>query len=187
MTDTLTIRQNSVGVVWLFAVDLPEQEIDAFQGRGVSDNGADVWSIQDALGATYLDGDHYDLFDVADLDDLGLAGLLIDGHGIDPAEIDPMRAQLSQLSGYVLILTSGAVAEVDQTLTPKAPLRWIATFKEDLPPVNFEPLPNPDPAPAMEDAPQKKKPSDAAMGGRVATIALIVMGLLVWLMIKIAG
>lgn len=186
MTDTLTVRKNEVGVVRIFAVDLPADRIEAFEEKTTTD-GKTVWPVAQALGAEHLDRDGYDLFDVAALDELGLAGLLIHGHGIAEADVAPMRPQLEALHGHVLVLTSRAVNAGNQTLHPKSPLRWIATFSEDRTPVSFEPLPNPDPQAIVEDPPTKPVPSNAAISGRIAALVLILMGLLVLLIIRMAG
>ncbi|SLN53719.1 hypothetical protein [Pseudooctadecabacter jejudonensis] len=188
MTDTMHVSATEIGVVRVFAVDLRADQVDAFETK-LQIGDTTTWPIADALGADLLDPDHFDLFDSAILDDLGLAGLLMDGHGIPKAEVEPMRAQLEAVTGHVLILHSRAVNGTDQTLTPKPPLRWIGTFATERAPVSFDTLPNPDPSATLEDPPQtkKKQPSDAAMSGRIATLALLVMALLVGLMIWVAG
>lgn len=182
-----TVTAGETGVIRIFTIDLPVDNAADF----ADDMGAievdNSWPLQTALGAADLDPAFVDVFPASDLEGVGLADYLIDGTGISADDIAPFRAQLDGLTGNIVVIHSRAFKGVVQTLSPKAPLHYIATFQEDRAPVTFEPLPNPDPAPAIEDLPQKKTPSDAAMGGRVATIALLVMGLLVWLMIWVAG
>jgi len=84
-------------------------------------------------------------------------------------------------------MRSGAFIDNPVHLHQDGSLFLISTLKEQGANVVFEPLPNPDPVAAIESPPQKKRPSDAAMSGRVATVALLVMALLVGLMIWIAG
>ena len=179
MSDPINIPEDERGVVRIFAVDLPKAEIEAFTGR----NGR--WPLAEAMGANHLDAEYIDVFDLGDLAGMGLAGYLEDGQGIPKAQIDPMRAQLSALSGTVLVATSRAFAASAQTLTPKAPLRYIATFTEERGPVAFEPLPKA-PAGPKDAKPPRKKPSDAAMSGRVATVVLLVLAALVTVMVWIA-
>jgi len=179
VSDTINIPEGEHGVVRLFTVDLPKAEIEAFTGR----NGR--WPLAEAMGASHLDADYIEVFDLGDLAEMGLAGYLEEGQGIPKAQIDPMRTELSALSGTVLVATSRAFAQSAQTLTPKTPLRFIATFTEERDPVAFEPLPNASAGP-QDAKPPRKKPSDAAMSGRVATVALLVLAALVTVMVWIA-
>ena len=104
-----------------------------------------------------------------------------------PSAADFALSATDDMDAVLLIVRSGAVLNKPVSLTTTAHATLIATFREPGANVSFEPLPNPDPEAAIEDAPQKKRPSDAAMSGRIATLALIVMGILVGLMIWIAG
>lgn len=178
MTDKITIRPTEHGVVRIFAVDLPEDQIAGFNRQ----NGA--WPLQDALGADVLNADHVELFPLSDLDELGLTGYLEQGHGIDPADLADMRGQLHALAGHVLIVTSRAFGGQAQTLTPCAPLRLIASFHEDATPVAFDPLPS---KAARGTTGGKAAPSDAAMSGRIASLALLVLFALVALVVWVAS
>ena len=178
MTDRITIKPTEHGVVRVFAVDLTPEEIKPFNRR----NGS--WPLQQALGADTLDPDHLELFPVEDLDELGLARYLEEGHGIDADEISEMRQRLGGLSGHVLIVKSRAFGGTAQTLEPRAPLRLIASFNEDRAPVSFDPLPAEG---ARGTTGGKPPPSPAAMSGRVASIALLVLFLLVAVVVWVAS
>jgi len=178
MTDSIHIKPTEHGVVRVFDVDLPAEQIKAFNRR----NG--TWPLQDALGAGRLDPAHVDLIAVEDLGELGLAGYLAAGHGISPDDLRDMRGRLAALSGHVLIVTSRAFGGEEQTLSPRAPLHLVATFTEDRPPVSFDPLPS---QAARGVTGGKPPPSDAAMSGRVASIALLVLFLLVALVVWVAS
>ncbi len=178
MTDRITIKNTEHGVVRVFDVDLTPEEIKPFNRR----NG--IWPLQQALGADTLDPDHIELFPVEDLDELGLARYLEEGHGIDADEIAEMRQRLDGLSGHVLIVKSRAFGGTAQTLEPRAPLRLIASFNEDRAPVSFDPLPSEG---ARGTTGGKPPPSPAAMSGRVASIALLVLFLLVAVVVWVAS
>lgn len=178
MTDRIHIKPTEHGVVRVFDVDLPPEQIKPFNRR----NG--TWPLQDALGAGTLDPAHVDLIAVEDLDELGLAGYLSEGHGISADDLRDMRGRLAALSGHVLIVTSRAFGGEEQTLSPRAPLHLVATFTEDRPPVSFDPLPS---QAARGVTGGKPPPSDAAMSGRVASIALLVLFLLVALVVWVAS
>ncbi len=178
MSDTITIRSTEHGVVRVFAVDLAAEQLTGFNRQ----NG--TWPLQEALGAEVLEADHVDLFAVSDLDELGLTGYLEQGYGMDPEDLADMRVRLNALSGHVLIVTSRAFAGQAQTLKPRAPLRLIASFHENAAPVVFEPLPS---KAARGTTGGKAAPSDAAMSGRIASLALLVLFVLVAVVVWIAS
>lgn len=183
MSAPIQISNTEAGIVRLFTVDLPPEQIATFTAR----NGR--WPLAEALGADTLDPDFIDVFDVDDLKGLGLTTYLADGHGIPDDQLAAMRPRLEGLRGTVMVITSRAFSGQAQTITPRAPLNLIASFTEDRTPARFDPLPDPgrqqtDP-PAPE--PARRKPSDAAMSGRIATVVLLVLFVLVAVMIWIAG
>jgi hypothetical protein len=182
MSAPMKISNTESGIVRLFTVDLPPEEIAKFTTR----NGR--WPLAEALGADALDPEYIDVFDVSDLQGLGLSTYLTDGHGIPAGQLDPMRARLEALQGTVMVITSRAFSGQAQTITPRAPLNLIASFSEDRAPVSFDPLPDAGAkgAPPPPPEPARKPVSDAAMSGRIATIVLLVLFVLVAIMIWIA-
>lgn len=184
MSDTIEVKSSERGVVRLFDVDLPAKDIATFVRR----NGN--WPLCEALGAEYLDQDRIEVFDVADLTGVGLAGYLQEGMGIPSDQIAPLRERLNALAGAVLVVPSSAFGGTAQTLTPRAPLSLVASLMEAGDTVTFRPLPDesarsgPESA---ETAPIPKKTSDSAMSGRVAMIALLLLALLVALMVWVAA
>lgn len=180
MSERIAIKATEQGVVRVFAVDLPDDALKAFNAR----NG--TWPLRDALGADTLDIAHIEVFPVSDLKGVGLAGYLDQGLGIPDDQIEGMRPQLAALTGAVLILRSAAFGGVAQDLTPRAPLRLIATFSEADAPISFAPLPA-DGAQGHLAQVSKPRPSNAAMSGRIATIALLALFALVGLMIWVAS
>ncbi len=185
MTDKIDISAHETGIVRVFAVDIPADQIAAFTAR----NGR--WPLREALGADALDPEHIQVFDAADLAGVGLPGYLAEGHAIPEDQIAPLRERLSEQTGTVMVIASRAFANTAQTLTPRAPLRLIASFSEAHTPITFGALPDASAQPQQPEddaAPAtRKKPSDAAMSGRVATVVLLVLALLVTIMVWIAS
>jgi len=185
MSDKIEIKATETGVVRVFAVDIPADRIAAFTAR----NGS--WPLGEALEAETLDPALIEVFDASDLAGVGLPGYLADGHGIPEEQLEPLRGRLMALKGVLMIIPSRAFQGAAQTLTTRAPVSLIATLHEEVDPITFGALPDasarrPAEVP-QEDAPQKKAPSDAAMSGRVATVVLLVLALLVGVMIWIAA
>lgn len=93
------------------------------------------------LGDPDLDPAHVEVFDVADLSDIGLAGYLTEGLGVPDSALDADRGMLQAIRGPVLILRSKALHGREGTLTLDPRLSLVGTYQEVLPPVHFEPLP----------------------------------------------
>jgi hypothetical protein len=186
MSEKIQIKATETGIVRVFAVDIPAGQIAAFTAR----NGS--WPLSEALGAKTLDPAHIEVFDAADLTGVGLPGYLIEGHAISEDQIAPMRARLMAQEGTLMVVTSRAFEGTAQTISPRAPLNLLATFTEARDPITFGALPDasartPEYEPTSEDAPQPKAPSNAAVLGRVATVVLLVLALLVTMMVWIAS
>lgn len=176
MSTRIDIRSAERNVVRVFAVDLDRKAAEKFGEPG------DPWPLQEALGAAYLDPSHVDLLQIEDLEGVGLSGYLEQGMGVSPKDLNEARALIEGITGTVLVIGSNAFGGQEQVLTPRAPLRLVATFNEEKEPITFEKLP--DGGTERAAAPEKKTPSDAAMSGRVAMMALLVIfaltGLVVW-------
>ncbi len=173
MSTRIEIKAGERGTVRVFATDLDTAQIKTFD-------------VAAALAASHLDRDDIELFNVADLQGLGLTGFLEDGHGIPSDQLAALTPQLDGLTGVVLIIPSRAFADQAQVLTVSAPLRLVGTFYEHREPVSFEPLPA-EAAQGNVQTETKPKPSNAAMSGRVAMVALLVLALLVVVLVWIAG
>ena len=95
MSDTFQVTKNETGLIRLFAVDLPPEEIDGLREA----------ELARALGVDALDVDQIDLFSADDLKGLGLVVYMTEGLGIAEAELDGDRARLDRahrLGGAVL-------------------------------------------------------------------------------------
>ena len=186
MSDRFNIPASEHGIVRLFTIDLPAADIPAFAEPDHNNDKA-PWPLLDALAATGLDENFIEVFPVSDLGEMGLAGYMTEGLGIAGAEIAAQRPQLDRLKGHVLIVLSSAFGGRAQTLAPQSPLRWIGTWSEDRPPVAFSALPSDAARGSVAPPPAKAPVSDAAMSGRVATVALLVIFALVGVMIWVGS
>lgn len=186
MPEQMKIKAQEHGLIRIFAVDLHPEETIAFKERQFVEDD-ESWPLKDALGATYLDEDFIEFFDVADLEDLGLAGYMVQGLGIAEKDVDEARAQIEQITGPVLIVLSNAFDGLEQVLTPKSPLRWVGTFKEEGAAVQFKPLQSA----AAKGSVAETKP-DKAYNPHLTVLAAIValpiliglVALIVWLVAR---
>ena len=180
MTDGTRVTEGEHGLVRVFvASDHLDMEISHV---GTYD------MLCDALGIEKIGYDDVQRVGKMALDGMPLSQFLIDAYEIDPAEIAPKAKELDALEGKVLVIRSSAFLERPVDLKTDGHAKLIATLHEPNATSQITlPLMSKMAEGVLTPPPAKKTPSDAAMGGRVATIALLVMGLLVWLMIKVAG
>jgi hypothetical protein len=177
------VDADEAGIVRLYEVTLPAPEAKALT----------AYDVQQALNAPELDTDSVEIFSVNDLEEIGLRGYIETGLGIASRDIDPYAERIVDLDGYVVVVLSKAFAGQMTSLVHKHPLRPIGAFKEasaQTPTITLESdaavtPPEVDDT-SLEGKPKKKK-SDAAMSGMIATYALLTMFALVGLMIWIAG
>ncbi len=166
-------------IVRLFAIDLTKAEAEAMATQEAD------WSLHMALGAPDLDYGYVDLVDPDDLDGIGLSGFLIEGIGLDPGLIAGDRAMLDGLKGPHAVISSPAFKGEALVLTPTNPVRWIATYAPEPEVKSMEPLQS-DAAEGEATLSPPKRPSDAAMSGRIALLAILVLIVLTILVVVIA-
>ena len=186
MSEKMKVSQHEHGLVRIFAIDLSAEKIDAFRERRFSDDD-DTWPLRDALCATYLDEAFIEVFDVAELEDLGLHGYMRQGLGISEADLADMKLQIDAISGHVLVVLSSAFDGFEQTLHAKTPLRWIGTFKEETAPVKFKPLASEAARGSVADTPPPKSnnPHLTLLAAIVALpIIITILALLAWLVLR---
>ncbi|MEM9910261.1 MAG: hypothetical protein AAF922_05700 [Pseudomonadota bacterium] len=181
MSERFDIKAGERGVLRLFRIDLPKQDISNFAEH---DEITGRWPLKEALGVEDMNEKFVDVFEISDLSEMGLTGYMTEGLGVSDSEVAPHRDRLDALEGHIVVVLSGAFKGLAVTLLPRPPLRWVGTFFEDRPAVKFETLPSDGAEPAK---PEKKAPSNAAMSGRVATLALLVIFGITALMIWIAA
>ena len=113
------VRPNEYGVIRIFAMDMPAEQA-RFQ--------TDPLAMKQILGVEEIDPDYVEIFPLSELDQLGLAGYLVEGCGVPANLVAPERDRLNAMTGYVMLLHSRAFGGQGVTLTPTLPL--IATFNE---------------------------------------------------------
>ncbi|WP_299624953.1 hypothetical protein [uncultured Tateyamaria sp.] len=180
MTQTLDIPANERGVIRLFALSMTDAE-----AKTLKDNPT---AISAALGGD-LDTEFVEVFPLSDLEGVGILSYLSEGNAVPEDQLTPDRAKLEKLGGWVLIVFSQAFGDAATTLAPQPALTLIGTYGETRIDYRATETVTSEAAKPFTAPPEtvKKKPSDAAMSGRIATIALIVLGLLTWAMIWISG
>lgn len=162
----------------------------AYQLKSEIGEPEDYTRLETAIGVKIVKQEDIQIVSEAALHDLGLAQFLMMGHGIVEDDIAPATAMLNALKGSVAIIRSGAFGPDAVTFPDTGEATWIATFNEQgTAPAPMTPLTSESAEGTMEaaESPAKKPKSDARVGGMIATVALLLMGLLVWLMIWIAS
>lgn len=161
MTDPLRIPLTHDRAVWLFAIDLPDPAIDAFLEAGLAA----------ALGTAAVDAGQIEVIDTDTIKVIGLAKYLTEANGMDDAMVAPDAAMLDSLKGRLLMVFRAALGDGGTRFAPQAPLRFIGHYAEPAPAM---PLPMPaSPSTSGVIEGPRAKPSDAAMGGRVAMAVLL--------------
>jgi hypothetical protein len=186
---SLEVAENERGRIRVFALSMGREEALGLQVGPDTDaqEAADAAARQcAALGVAQIDTDHTEVFPISDLGDLGLAGYLAEGGGARDEDIAANRARLAGLDGWVMLVYSQAFDGRSETLKPSPELTLIATLSQ----------PGTDwsegqrlTSKAATEAPSApaKRPSDAAMSGRVATVTLLVLFALTAVMVWISG
>ncbi|MGJ8610327.1 MAG: hypothetical protein ACSHWY_04500 [Octadecabacter sp.] len=177
--DAKTVTEHEHGVLRVFFLDdVPEYEPGGIQAMkafwaaiGLPNNGLGDVQI---VNASYFPD--------------GLRAFLKDGYGLSDKDLFEHGQTLDAFKGFAAIVRSSSFDKRPVTLTVDGSAKLIAAYHEDGADTAFpSPISTLGAMGVLTPPPAKKKPSDAAMGGRVATIALLVMGLLVWVMIKVGG
>lgn len=170
MTEPLAIPAGERGTVRVFAVELPPEEAQGFA--------ADPAAVARALGAPALDPAHVDVFPVSRIAALGLPALLAEGHGIPPAALEQDAETLAALDGHVVLVSSGAFGGTGGTLAVAPPLRLVGTYREEIAPLSFDPLPKGG-AEGILAGPAAPPPATRGpRSGRAFTILLLILAIL---------
>lgn len=132
MSDRIRISKDETGLIRLFSIDTAAEPplMSAEPDWGI-DADDPPWPLRDALGTVYLDSDFIEMFDIADLGEQGLAGYLVRGLRVSAEDVAADRARIDAVRGMVLVVMSSAFGGFAQELTPRSPLHWIATYREE--------------------------------------------------------
>ncbi len=203
MNDPLTVKAIERGTVRVFALDMTAREVDRLRNPGpppgfafsddpakdfpdyvASDDERDP--IATLLGTDLADSDFVEVFHTDDISAIGLATYLVEGNGAAEAQIEADRARLDALHGHVVIVLSAAFGGQATTLRPDPRLTLVGCYTEP-PPAPVLPLPQYDSAKGIIAGPPVKVVSDAAMGGRVAAVVLLLLFLFVMAFVWMAA
>jgi hypothetical protein len=179
MAQTVKIPAFQPKQVVVLAVNRAESAL-----RKIRDEESRAALVAELLGRDDARLTHVDLIAIDDLGEIGLAGFLVDGPGVPAEELAAHKARLEALSGFVLILYPGVFGSTETEITLGPDLTLIATLDQE--PTSWDAAQTLTSAVATELTAPKKKPSDAAMSGRIAMLALLVIALLTLVMILIA-
>jgi len=177
MTDPLSIAAGEHGVIRVFALEMrPEQA--AFQ--------REPGAAEQMLGLEGLDPGQIDVIRLADLEDLGLAGYLLDGCGVPEDQIDPDRARLKALKGWVMVMRSRAFGGRACRIVPAPGVTLIATYREPGTDWSAEPLHAKSAelysAPRM--SPRAARDRARRIGATLFGIVMALVALVLWLLIR---
>lgn len=147
-------------------------------------------TLSNALGVENIDPNGVEIFAVSTLGDLSLSSFLIEGNDVIAETVEPDRAKLDALEGHIMLVYSSAFTARAQELTPQPELTLIGTYPQHgtdtTSKVDLD-TPSALPQEVTPEPPAKKRPSDAAMSGRIATLALLVAFGVVAMMLWIGG
>ncbi|WP_424985153.1 hypothetical protein [Microbulbifer sp. S227A] len=175
MSELITVSAQETGVLRLFALDMPREQV-----RFLDEPGA----LDDVLGVSGLDTDHVEIFPVGDLDELGLRGYLAEGHAIPKDQLD---ASLADVTGHVLLLHSRAFGGKAITLTPDAALRPLGVYS--VTPTDWTAHPSPVPASARPytgapQSPRAARNRARRIGGGIFAGVMLLVVLFLYLVIR---
>lgn len=176
----IEVKAHEAGVVRVFSITPAEAEAL----RSVQDTSEGEGRVARLLGVSHIDTDFVEVFPVSDLDAFGFANYLIAGNGIPEEQVEPDRAKLDALTGWALILYSGAFDGASGTLSPDPALTHIGTYAEPRDTSPLEPLHS---EAATEPVATKAPMSKARQSGMVASLALVVLFALVAVMIWVSA
>lgn len=162
-------------------------QIRVFEARqGLSQNAINKTpeGLLQLLGTDALDPTYIDIIKIADLSSMSLTDYIAQGYDMEAEEYD--IPAVNGIEGYAVLVMSSAAGGAAVTLTPAPELRHVTTYVPAAQVQVIAPLTSEAASGTLDGATVKPAKSDARIGGMVATVALIVMFLLVGLMIWIA-
>lgn len=142
-----------------------------------------VEGLKSVMQASRMDPRHVDIIDTADLGEGGLFAYMVDGLGIDPAQID--QEALDGVEGVVAFMRTKAFGGVGQNLQLLPPIRYIGEYHEQRPPMRPRKIATKSAEGTI--AGRSAASNGKAMAGKVAMLALAVMFAVVLVMILVGG
>ncbi|GHG84581.1 hypothetical protein [Pseudodonghicola xiamenensis] len=177
MNDPLSIAAGEHGVTRVFALEMrPEQA--AFQ--------REPGAAEQMLGLEGLDHEQIDVIRLADLEDMGLAGYLLDGCGIPEDQIAPDRDRLRALTGWVMVVRSRAFGGHAGRIAPAPGVTLIAAYHDPGTDWSAEPLHarSAEPYSAPRISPRAARDRARRIGATLFGIVMALIALMMWLVIR---
>lgn len=177
MQGVIEIPKGERGVIRVFDLDMPPE-----QARFLREPGA----LAQVLGIEDIDLDHVEIFPVSDLEELGLAGYLIQGCGIPESEVAADRARLDAIEGHVLLLRSRAFGGLAERLTPASQITPIASYGEreikwNAPPM--EPSESSKPYSAPKLSPRQARSAARRIGASLFAVVMCLIAFVLYLLV----
>lgn len=186
---TLSIPEGEQGRIRVFALSMTAKEAKALAANGstVPETDGGRSYQEDALGTDNLDHDFVQVFPIRDLEGVGLADFLVEGHGAEPQDIKADKTKLGALGGWVMVVLSKAFRGTARKLDLDPRLTLIGVYGQEG--VDWSPVPVTTAAaePYSGDPKPKKPMSDARISGMVAMAVLLFLAAFVTVFILLAG
>lgn len=125
MSQSIPIPPGEHGRIRVFAINAPSARM---MSDLQSHPKADI--ARGLLNDPHLDTKNCEIFPVSDLAGVGLTSYLVDGYAVPADEIEPDRAKLEALDGYVLLLFSDAFKGEARELNTGPDVTLIGTYGE---------------------------------------------------------
>ncbi|MBT8409746.1 MAG: hypothetical protein KJN93_08985 [Alphaproteobacteria bacterium] len=185
MSKGLVAPEDERGVVRVFQVQLSKNEMTSFTAKEPLDDGAIRSPINRTLGVAELDHDFVEVFPAADLQGTGLVAYLTEGLGVLEDEIEDHKARLEGLTGYVMIVRSGAFKGKAARMKANYPLDYIGGYLDDSATRELS-LPTPPRAQGHADFVQNGAPPKlrerSTKRSLLALVAIVVAGVVIWML-----
>lgn len=171
--DSLIVPQGERGRIRVFALDMRPEQAEFLREPG---------AVDQMLGLAGLDPAQIDVIRLRDLEELGLAGYLTEGCGLPGEMIEPDRAMLEALEGYVLVVRSPAFGGKSAVLAPEPGVRLIATYVEPDTDWSAEPIRSDSARPysAPRQSPREARARARRIGGGLFAVVMLLILLIVW-------
>ncbi|MGJ8615325.1 MAG: hypothetical protein ACSHWS_00705 [Sulfitobacter sp.] len=126
----ITVAKNEHGKSRVFALSMSDADAKALLANDVATAGG-IRPQEQALGVNSIDPKYVEVFRVADLGALGLAGYLREGIDADAGDIARDAEKLGAVDGWVMLVHSSAFGGNEVTLDPIPDLTLIGTYDQE--------------------------------------------------------
>ncbi|MEO1795751.1 MAG: hypothetical protein AAFR53_01885 [Pseudomonadota bacterium] len=176
---SLDVPAGEEGRIRVFALSMTDSEAKALS----QDAGAKAV----ALGVPDIEADYVEVFPVKNLEGLGLAGYLVEGHAAVEEDVNRDKSKLGALGGWVMVVMSKAFRRQVLELDPDPRLTLIGYYRQEG--IDWTPVPvtSSTAEPDMDGDGARKPMSDARISGMVATAVLLFLAVFVTIFILLAG